>query len=179
MEENNQTKSIIRIAIVGPESTGKTTLTEQLATHFNTAFVPEYARSYMESLNRPYDINDIISIAKGQLLSEQTIEKTILANGLLIYDTNLLVTKIWAEFKYGYCPEWITSNLHLEKYTLHLLTKPDIVWETDPLREHPEPFFREKLFELYHTELVKMKIPFKIIEGLGNKRLENAIRAIE
>ena len=168
------TKEIIRIAIVGPECTGKSTLSEQLARHYKTNYVPEFAREYLARLHRPYTPDDIVNISKGQMRTEDEISSS--ANKLLICDTNLIVTKIWAEFRYKQCPEWIRKNSIKRKYALHLLTYPDIPWQRDPLREHP--YLREELFVLYKKELDQQNVPYTIISGLPEERLRKAITAI-
>ncbi|HTA84274.1 MAG TPA: ATP-binding protein [Bacteroidia bacterium] len=167
-------KKIDRIAIVGPECTGKSTLSEQLAAYYKTRYMPEFAREYIAKLQRPYTLDDIVEISKGQMQAEDEIAS--LANKILICDTNLVVTKIWAEFKYNVCPEWIKENIKKRKYTLHLLTYTDIPWQDDPQREHP--YLREELFELYHDELTSQKVPFVIISGSAEIRLQKSVEAI-
>ncbi|HWY97519.1 MAG TPA: ATP-binding protein [Bacteroidia bacterium] len=164
-----------RIAIVGPESTGKSTLAEQLAKHYGTCFVPEYAREFINNLQRPYTIDDIIVISKKQMHLEDKL--ALKANKLLICDTNLVVTKIWAEFKYHQCPEWIKENIARRKYALHLLTSIDLPWEADPQREHPH--LRNELFEIYKNELNCLKVNYSIISGAPQTRLQQAIKAID
>jgi NadR type nicotinamide-nucleotide adenylyltransferase len=166
---------IIRVAIVGPESTGKSTLAEQLARHYHTVFVPEYARQYLDEIKRPYTIEDIIAISKKQVELED--ELTPKANKILICDTNLLVTKIWAEHKYGKCPTWIEAQYKQRHYNLYLLCNIDTPWQPDPQREHPH--LREELFAIYKTELDKQAVPYSIIKGLGDARLKNAVAAID
>jgi NadR type nicotinamide-nucleotide adenylyltransferase len=168
-------EKIIRIAIVGPESTGKSTLAEQLAKHYNTCFVPEYAREYLNNLKRVYTIGDVVAISKGQMQTED--ELALKANKLLICDTTLLVTKIWAEFKYHQAPEWIKENINKRKYNLHLLTSIDLPWMPDPQREHPH--LREKLFEIYQNELAALKVNYTIISGNAEMRLQQAINSID
>jgi NadR type nicotinamide-nucleotide adenylyltransferase len=168
-------KEIIRVAIVGPECTGKSTLSEQLADHYKTRFVPEFARKYIGNLQRPYTIEDIVTIAKDQMRTED--EAALQVSGILICDTNLVVTKIWAEFKYHTCPAWISENITKRKYDLHLLTNTDISWQADPQREHPNQ--REELFELYKKELEDEKVTFNIISGKPEERLKQAIEAID
>jgi NadR type nicotinamide-nucleotide adenylyltransferase len=169
------TEGIIRIAIVGPESTGKSTLAVQLAEYYNTTYAPEYAREYIDKLNRPYTFEDITEISKGQI--EQEDKAAAKANHLLFCDTNLLVTKIWAEHKYGHCPEWILNEIKSRKYSLYLLCNIDIPWEADPQREHPH--LREHLFEKYLSEVKKSGVPYVIISGLQKERTENAIKAVD
>ena len=164
-----------KIAITGPESTGKSVLSQQLADHYHTCWVPEYARGYIDKLNRPYDQEDILLIAKGQVRSEQACYKK--ANSFLFCDTELIVTKIWSEVKFGNCNEWILSKIIEHRYDLFLLCDIDLRWEDDPQREHP--YERDYLFNLYKKELTSRDFPFFVISGFGKERLNNAIRAIE
>jgi NadR type nicotinamide-nucleotide adenylyltransferase len=174
MEKTIDSK-IIRVAIVGPESTGKSTLAELLAKHYHTVFVPEYAREYLDEIKRPYTLEDIVVISKKQMQLEDELAHK--ANNILICDTNLLVTKIWAEHKYGKCPAWIEAQYKQRHYNLYLLCNTDIPWQPDPQREHPH--LREELFAIYKTELGKQPAPYSIITGLGDARLKNAVEAIE
>ena len=138
-----------KIAIVGPESTGKSTLAEGLAKHYQTVWVPEYARGYLNKLGRGYDQSDLIKIAHGQLRLEDEWEND--AKRFLFCDTNLVVIKIWSDFKYGNCAPEILQRMHERKYDLHLLTNIDLPWEADPQREHPDK--RLELFNLYEKDL--------------------------
>ncbi|MTI31738.1 AAA family ATPase [Xanthovirga aplysinae] len=167
--------SILRVAITGPESTGKSTLAQDLANYYQTLWVPEFARSYLNQLDRPYREEDLVEIAKGQIRSEEINAKK--ANKLLICDTELTVLKIWSEYKYGQCHPWIIKELLKHSYDLYLLTSPDIPWEDDPLREHPEE--REKLFDVYLKELKGRKLPISIISGTPDIRKSTAIRVID
>ncbi len=167
--------NILKIAITGPESTGKSQLAEELATHYHTVFVPEYARSYIDRLDRPYNREDILEIAKGQIRDEERIEHQ--ANRMLFCDTELIVTKIWSEVKYGLCDPWILQKIKENNYDLFLLCNIDLPWEEDPQREHP--YMREKLFSLYFDELTKRGFPFKVVSGKGMERLMNAIGFVE
>jgi NadR type nicotinamide-nucleotide adenylyltransferase len=169
-----ESPSIKRIAIVGPECTGKSTLANLLANHFNTLWVPEFAREYINTLSRPYQKNDLLIIARQQLALEDTLASK--ANRILICDTTLLVIKIWSEFKYGTCDPEIINALHKRQYDLHLLTYIDIPWEDDPQREHPH--LREQLYTLYKSELEKLNIPFIEIRGTEQARTSSAIKAI-
>lgn len=137
-----QTKSIV---ITGPESSGKTTLASQLANHFGTLWLPEYAREYIDKLNRPYAESDLLAIAKEQNEREQDL--VLKSKDLLFLDTSLEVIKIWSEHKYGRCHPWILDQIQHQDHTLFLLCRPDIPWEYDPQREDPEN--REAIFELY------------------------------
>lgn len=168
-------KAIKKVAIIGPECTGKSDLSKFLASHFNTAWVPEYARSYIDNLTRPYQQHDLLTIAHGQLrLEDEWLND---ANNLMICDTNLYVIKVWSEFKYGYCDPEILRAIETRKYDLYLLTYVDIPWEADPQREHPHE--RGRLFEKYLQEMKQQPVPFAEIRGSGDQRRKTAIDAIE
>ncbi|HFA49888.1 MAG TPA: ATPase [Bacteroidetes bacterium] len=162
------------IVITGPESTGKTTLAGQLAAHFKTVWVPEFARSYISGLDRQYIENDLLEIAKGQLLQENKMKEK--AGGVLFLDTSLEVLKIWSGYKYGRCHPFILDQLKAQKHRLYLLCEPDIKWEKDPQRENPDD--RQKLFELYVQELTQQNTNFVKISGIGNTRFKNALHYV-
>lgn len=171
-----QTNEIIRVAIIGPESTGKSTLSAALANHFNTVWVKEYAREYIENLQNPYTFDDITAIAKGQLAAENKLVEQ--ANRYLFCDTTLLVTKIWQEHLYGHCDNFIHNNLIINNYDLHLLTNTDIPWEFDKQREHPH--LREYFMEVYEKALQQMGVNYATISGAESTyRLQMAITSIE
>jgi len=165
---------IKRIAITGPESTGKSILTEQLAKHFQAIWVPEYARTYLDSKNGSYTYADILKIAKTQLAQMEEVSAN--SKDLIFFDTELIVTKIWCEFKYGKCHPWITKHIPEQNIDLYLLMNIDLPWQPDPQREHPDK--RNILFNLYKEELEKQNFPYQIISGTGRQRTDNAINAI-
>lgn len=167
--------SLIKVAIVGPESTGKTSLAEKLAAHFNTHWVPEYAREYLDKTGGKYGQSDLLKIARGQVNLEDKLAKE--SQNLLFCDTNLLVIKIWSEHKYQNCHPWIIQELMRRKYDLHFLCDVDIPWKEDPLREHPD--LRIYFFKRYRTELTNLKIPFHVIGGNEGERFHTALNAIE
>jgi nicotinamide riboside kinase len=149
-------------------------LAQQLADHYHTLWVPEFARDYLTTLNRPYEEDDILYIATRQLQREEaTAEK---ANERLFCDTEMIVTKIWSEVKYGRCHPWILQQIVLHQYDLYLLCDIDLPWEFDPLREHPGK--RKFLFDLYHRELSERGFRFAVIRGHGKIRTENAIQIV-
>lgn len=170
----NKTK-IIRIAVTGTESTGKSMLTKQLAEHYKTVWVEEYAREYIDKLGREYNKEDILIIAKTQLEKEKEIEKS--ANKIMFSDTELIVTKIWSEHKYKTCDEWILENISTHKYGLYLLCNIDLPWEYDVQREHPH--LREYLFNLYLNELKSRNFNYSIVSGINEQRLKCAINAVD
>ncbi len=147
----------------------------ELAEYYKTVFVPEFAREYIDRLGRPYDQEDILIIAKGQISEEERWIKQ--ADRMLFCDTELIVTKIWSEVKYGFCDPWILKKIEENKYDLFLLCDIDLPWEADPQREHPH--MREKLFTLYYDELKGRGVPFKVVSGAGRERLMNAIGFVE
>jgi NadR type nicotinamide-nucleotide adenylyltransferase len=164
-----------RVAIIGPECTGKSELSKFLAQHFKTEWVPEYARAYIDNLRRPYNQNDLITIAHGQLRLEDEYARD--ANTFLFCDTNLYVIKVWSMFKYGNCEKEILDQIANRKYDLYLLTYVDLPWEEDPLREHPTK--REELYNIYLNEMKNQPVPFVEIKGEREQRRATAIEAIE
>jgi NadR type nicotinamide-nucleotide adenylyltransferase len=165
----------IRIVITGPESSGKSTLARELATHYETVWVAEYAREYIDNLNRKYNYVDILEIAKGQISRENVLAEN--AHKILFCDTGLLVPKIWCNVKFGKCHSWILDAINNHKYDLYLLCKPDLPWQADPQRENPDD--RDELFDLYLNELETQGLPYFIVEGNEGKRLHNAIQCID
>jgi NadR type nicotinamide-nucleotide adenylyltransferase len=169
------TLNLKRIAVTGPESTGKSWLAEKLANHYKTLWVAEIARDYLESLGRAYEFEDIAVIAREQLKLED--EMAGKAFRFLFCDTDMLVTKVWSRFKFDKCDPWIEEKVLAHRYGLYLLCNIDLPWQQDPLREHPHK--RKELFEIYNRELDEMKVEYKIISGTGDERLRNAISALE
>jgi nicotinamide riboside kinase len=166
---------VLKIAIVGPESTGKSTLAEALAAHYQEPFVPEIARTYVQDLNRPYQLHDIEEMAKLQLYAEQ--DRLPEARNFLFCDTSLLVHKIWSQFVFQQVPLSINKAYKPNEYALHLLCNIDLPWVEDPLREHPHQ--RHELFGLYEYELQKSAADFVLISGKHEQRLKHAVEAID
>ncbi len=166
--------AIIKIAIVGPESTGKSSLAQGLATHYGAPWVPEIARDYLKNRGGAYQLNDIIEIAYLQLKAEEEQIKN--AHRFLFCDTTLLVNIIWASFVFKSIPQQLIDHYRSDDYKLHLLCHIDLPWEYDPLREHPQ--YREELFNLYAENLKQSNANFEVIRGQNNNRLQNAIAAI-
>ncbi len=167
---------IIRIVLTGPECTGKSTLAVQLAQHYNTISIPEYAREYVGSLTRPYDYNDVVHIAETQV--KQLSEYSKRAGRILFLDTYLIITKVWFDLVFNKRPEWIDTELSGHSVDFYLLCDTDIPWKADPVRENGGTR-REYLLSLYKKELVDFGCEFGIVQGLGNERLKNAIRLVD
>ena len=163
-------KTSLKVAITGPESTGKSTLAAQLAQHYHGSWVPEYARDYIAQLNRPYTAQDVEQIAAGQL--SRTQQELQAAHSPVFCDTELIVIKIWMLHAYGFCPEWILRAIEQQNFDLYLLMNVDLPWEPDPQREHPHlrPFF----FEWYQHELQYYGFNFSLISGTYETRFEQA-----
>jgi len=166
---------IRKIAITGPESTGKSWLASGLAAHYQTVFVPEFARGYIDRLQRSYEYEDLLQIAKGQLSAEAEKEKV--ANGLLFCDTELIVIKIWSLHKYGKCHPFILEQINKQRYDLFLLCDVDLPWQYDEQREHPH--LREYFFNWYRKELEDYGFNYLVVSGLGEDRLGSAVEAVE
>ena len=165
---------IKRIVITGPESTGKSTLASELAMHYKTVFVPEVARAYIDLIQRPYIQNDLLEIAKLQRAEEDKLISQ--ATKFLICDTDLQVIKVWSEFKYNTCDNWIIEELKSNKPDLYLVCNIDLPWQEDTQREHPNE--RQELFDIYHKELITMNANFEIITGQQSERTARSIKAI-
>lgn len=173
-------RDIIRVVLYGPESTGKTTLAKQLATYYQTNWVPEYMRTYLESKTLVPD-EEIVSfeelslIAKGQMKLENTLLKT--ADTLLFCDTNLLELQVYAEYYFEDCPESISKYAVRNRYDLYILTYVDVPWEADDMRDRPED--RERMFTLFQQKLLDNDLSFITVKGNEEQRLETAVSYID
>lgn len=162
---------MMRVALTGPESTGKSTLAAQLATHYGTSYAPEFAREYLECTGPHYSLADLEEIARGQLAWEAEAVANA-SHGVVFFDTDLLVIKIWAEHAFGHCPEWIARHLEQNPYDFTLLMGIDLPWQPDPLRQHPH--LRQPLYDLYQRELRERMVPFAEITGVEQRRFAQA-----
>ena len=156
-----------KIIVTGPESCGKTTLSQALSNHFRIPFLKEYAREYLQELGRDYSQEDLITIAKKQLEFEQDIQ---------LLDTDLITIKIWSNYKYGSCDKWILEQIETQKSEkrFYLLCSPDIPWQADKQRENPNN--REELFEIYKQELDDLEYNYFIVKG--EERIQKSIEKI-
>jgi len=168
-------KKNIKVVITGAESTGKSTLAIQLAEYFNTNYLPEYAREYIERLNRPYNYNDVEKIAIKQIELEQKFLKK--ANKILFVDTSLFITKNWFEIVYNQKPEWFEKKLVENIADFYLLCNNDLEWIPDNVRENGGEK-RNFLFEKYKTDLEKYNANFEIVKSSGKVRFLNAVSII-
>jgi NadR type nicotinamide-nucleotide adenylyltransferase len=180
--EQNQTEAlnIKKFVIVGPESTGKSTLSENLANHFNTEWVREYAREYLDTNGTDYTVENLLDIAKGQLAGEDAATKLLLEKNTenvipLIIDTDLYVIKVWSEFVFNKCDNWILQEITKRKYDGYILSNTDVPWVKDHLREYPDLETRETLFHHYKELLTEQSVPWIIIKGDYEERTKQAI----
>ncbi len=168
---------MFKLAITGPESTGKSTLAEKLAQHYGTDFIPEYSRTYLENFEGQYTEDDVVEIAKAQ--HNLILEKMTQQASLLIADTEIVVCKIWIEYVFGHSNEIVDNILQEQDFDLYLLCDIDLPWVYDPLRENPDIEERKELFEIYRNTLEQMNVRFEIVRGDDEERVRNAINIIE
>lgn len=172
---NQQQKKQIRIAITGPESSGKTTLARQLAEMYKGQYIPEFAREYVEKLPHHYTFQDVETIAQEQV--EQYNASLKSSERLFFFDTWLIITKVWFKWVFGKTPDWLEDQIRNCPIDLFLLCRPDLPWEADPVRENGGEN-RIRLFEEYRNELIIYGFSFVEISGTDDQRLKNATDAI-
>jgi NadR type nicotinamide-nucleotide adenylyltransferase len=172
---------ITKVVIIGPESTGKTSLCEQLALHYNTIWCPEFAREYLMTHPVDYNYEDLLTIAKGQIdLEDKFISKlTTQSLSLLFVDTDMYVMKVWSEFVFEKCHRFILEQIVKRKYDLYLLCNVDLPWIPDELREYPSVETRKKLFNIYKDAMVNQSVPWIEINGNYEERIRKAIAAVD
>ena len=190
---------IKKIVVIGPESTGKSTLCAQLAKEYNTIWVKEYAREYL-NIHEKYTYEDLLIIAKKQVEQEdettkvlmntsevslsakikQNEAKTITSTDQLIFiDTDLYVMQVWCEFVYNQCHNWILSQIAARKYDGYLLCNVDLPWEQDGMREYPDKDTREKLYRYYKELMINQSTPWVEITGNHQERLTKALDFVD
>ncbi len=162
-----------KIVVTGPESTGKTMLSESLASSLHAVLIPEFARGYMESLGRSYTFADLELIARHQIQEECRLSG-LPGKGILLMDTWLIITLVWFDVVYGKKPDWIHNHITSSKIDLFLVCRPDLPWVPDPVRENGGEM-RMKLFDRYCSEIEKYGFKYEIVEGFGQERLHNAL----
>jgi NadR type nicotinamide-nucleotide adenylyltransferase len=188
-----------KIVIIGPESTGKSTLSKQLAEEYESAWVPEYAREFLTQHGMHYTFDDLLTIAKGQVALEEQYENLysvemqtafeendslshskfkIQNSKFLFLDTDMYVMKVWCEFVFGKCHTWILDQIAKRRYDLYLLCNTDLPWVKDELREYPDLESREKLYHIYKDIMINQPVPWVDISGGYDERLQKAIEGI-
>ncbi|MBA3674007.1 MAG: ATP-binding protein [Chitinophagaceae bacterium] len=169
-----------KIVVIGPESTGKSTLCLQLAEHYQTLWCPEYAREYLVTHGKNYSYDDLLTIAKGQIESENKVLSTVDSRLSTVFiDTDMYVMKVWCEFAFNKCHSWILNQIATRKYDLYLLCNVDLPWIADELREYPDMETRNKLYHFYKDIMVNQSLPWVDISGNYEERLQTAIKAID
>lgn len=165
----------IRIAVTGPESTGKTTLAIQLAGQFGGLYIPEYARNYVEKLNHHYTFEDVEAIARMQVTQyQQALDSDC---RFVFFDTWLIITKVWFEWVYNKVPEWLDHEIRNCPIDLFLLCRPDLPWEADSVRENGGEN-RIKLYNQYKRNLQEYGFNFIEVEGVGEDRVATAVESV-
>ena len=187
--------TIKKFVVIGPESTGKSTLCSQLAEYYETIWVPEYAREYLEKNGTDYSYDDLLTIAKGQINLEEGIRYKVSGisneqsansiehrtsnikhrtSDILFIDTDMYVMKVWCEFVFNKCHNWILNRIAERRYDGYLLCNTDLPWVKDNLREYPDVETRNKLYHFYKDILINQKIPWTDISGSYEERFEKA-----
>ena len=170
-----------KVVVYGPESTGKTTLARDLARHYNTLWVEEYARRLLDEkgieneLKETIEFSDIDKIGRGQTtIEDEALQK---ADKLLFCDSDLITTLIYSRHFFNTCPAWVKEEAERRTYDLYLLADIDIPWEADPQRDTGDR--REEYFQIFKHELDIRNRPYKVVSGLGGERLQNAVRSVD
>ncbi len=169
-----------KIVVIGPESTGKSSLCEALANHYKTIWCKEYAREYLLKNGTEYSYDDLLTIAKGQLqLEDEATHETQKEDATLFLDTDMYVMKVWCEFVFGKCHNFILQQAAIRNYDMYLLCNVDLPWAKDELREYPDVVTREKLFQHYKDIAINSEVPWALVSGTGDDRLQCAVNAID
>jgi len=170
-----------KIVVIGPESTGKSSLCEALAHHYQTDWAPEFAREYLTKYGTAYKPEDLLAIARGQLALEDKYSTAAEAAGnrLLFIDTDMYVMKVWSEFVFGHCDPWILDQIALRRYDAYLLCRTDLPWTSDPLREYPDWESRDRLFHIYKDSLINQSTLWAEVGGQGEARIAAGISAVD
>lgn len=165
---------MLKVLITGPESSGKTKLAQYLARQFQAPWVPEFARTYLNTLDRQYEEEDLLVILNGQLRLQNQYDR----QPMLFCDTGPEVIYVWSQVKYNRVDPYILEQVQKVDYDLRLLCYPDLEWEPDPLREAPDPQARIQLFNQYVALFEQTKKPFKVVKGRGNVREQFAKKMV-
>lgn len=165
---------MIRVALMGPESTGKTTLARRLAAHYGTIAVPEYGRLYCEIFGNECDAADLLAIVRGQQLLEEAAARK--ARRLTVLDTDAVMTAVWSDVLLGHR---LAALNDVPTADLYLLTNVDVPFERDAIRYFPEQGQRARMFELCQAELERRALPFVVVGGDREARFATSVAAIE
>lgn len=168
---------IHKVLILGPESTGKSTLAEDLSNHFKEPWVEEYAREYLEEIARPYVYEDLVEIGKGQMALEDL--QTLESERLLFCDTDLRVIQVWSQYRFEKVDPWVLEEIQKRTYDLILLTDVDLPWAPDPQREYPELEMRQFFLDWYEKLAIESGFPWYKISGSREKRLKDSVNHIQ
>ncbi len=155
-----------KVGIIGPESSGKSTLARYLAKRYQGVLIPEYARDYVEQKGTTeVSFDELCAIAKHQIEEMETLTSnpSSLTPNPYFFDTELIVTKVWFDYAFGRVPEWLNENIHRFPMDVYLLTYPDIAWVPDPARSNGSDAIRKELFDRYEAEVQALDIPYYII----------------
>jgi NadR type nicotinamide-nucleotide adenylyltransferase len=178
-------QEVKKVVIIGPESTGKSSLCERLSTHFNSPWCPEYAREYLLTNGKEYTFDHLLDIAKGQVaLEEKYLDKARevagdeLAKPFLFVDKDMYLMKVWCEYVFGKCHQYIFDTIVERSADLYLLCETDLPWVKDELREYPDHESREELFRIYKDIMVNQQVPWATISGTDENRYQSAIDVI-
>ncbi len=166
-----------RIVIIGPESTGKSTLCQQLAAHYYTVWCPEFAREYLLEKGMNYTYDDLAKIAQGQIKLEEIGDAEV-KNNFYFIDTDMYVMKVWYEVAFNNCPTWILKKIARTHCDLYLLCDVDLPWIKDELREYPNLAMRQKLFKMYKDIMINSGVRWVQISGANAQRLQMAVKSI-
>lgn len=164
-----------RVVIYGPESTGKTTLAEKLASHYQTVWAPEFARNYLDEKGAWVELSDIPRIAEGQIASEERLARQ--ANRLLICDTELITTCVYSRHYFGECPIEVEQKADERQYDLYLLLDIDVPFVADWQR--PDGDSREAFFTTFRHELERRGRRYVVISGNYEERFARAVEVID
>ena len=168
-----------KIVVIGPESTGKSTLCQQLAEHYKTVWCPEFAREYlMAKGGNNYTYSDLLNIAHGQMELEQAMLAEA-RNGFYFIDTDMYVMKVWCEVAFEQCHTWILKQIARQHYDFYFLCAPDLPWVEDELREYPDPAVRKRLYKIYKDIMVNSGCPWSEISGSDMQRFQMAIGILD
>ena len=169
-----------KIVILGPESTGKSTLCDALSKHYQTIWCEEYAREYLSKNGTAYTYENLLTIAEGQIANEElaTQKATIENKSHLIIDTDMYVMKVWCEYVFNNCHPFILEQISKRQYDAYLLCDIDLPWTPDEMREYPDEQPRKELFAIYKELLQNQSTPWGIVSGMGEVRTKNAIHLI-